>query len=206
VEKAIARPRHILISTPAQWRAVASPARFEMIEFMRALAPCSLAELAEGMDRPADSLYHHIRRLEKAGIARVVDRRKAGRQTEAVYDLTGDDLKLDFDASTGKNAKAITQLVAAVSRLAQRTFTAAVASDAMLGDPVKRFAIRSDSAWLDDDQLARVRDLLAQIVEIFETNKSSRHGKLYYLHAILSPIVRRRHARKRNKDSNGEDR
>lgn len=171
---------------------------------MRAIAPCSLAELAEEMDRPADSLYHHIRRLQKAGIARVVDYRKVGRQTEAVYDLAGDDLKLDFDGSTGKNAKPLLQLTAVISRLAQRTLQQALQSDALKGEPVRRIAIRSDSAWLDDDTFQRVREHILQIVEIFETNKKSGRGKLYHLHAILSPIVRRRHARKRSK-SNGEE-
>lgn len=175
-----------------------------MIEFMRALAPCSLAELAQQMDRPADSLYHHIRRLEKTGIVKVLERRRVGRQTEAVYDLTGDDLKLDFDAATGKNAKALIQLTSAISRLAQRTLQGAIMSETLLGDPVKRIAIRSDSAWLDDETLEQVRSHLLRIVDIFETNKQSGRGKLYHLHTILTPIVRRRHARKRKQNSNGE--
>lgn len=100
-----AKAKFLLISTPAQWKAISSPARFEMIEFMRAVAPCSLAELGERMDRPADSLYHHIRRLQKAGIVELIEKRKVGRRVESVYDLVANDLKFDFDLTSGKNAK-----------------------------------------------------------------------------------------------------
>jgi len=188
-----------MISSPAQWKAVSSPARFEMIEFMRAVAPCSLSELAERMDRPADSLYHHIRRLQKAGIVRLIDRRKAGRRTEAVYDLMGDDLKFDFDPSTGKNAKQLAYLAGATTRLAHRTLSQALGSESIREEKVKRFAIRSDSAWLDEAQLKRTIELTEKIVEIFETNKSSAKGRLYHLQMILTPVVRRRHAKKRLK-------
>ena len=45
-----------------------APVRFELIEAMRSIAPCSIRELALALDRPADTLYPHVRQLLKIGV------------------------------------------------------------------------------------------------------------------------------------------
>ncbi|MFM8697874.1 MAG: winged helix-turn-helix domain-containing protein, partial [Phycisphaerales bacterium] len=45
-----------------------APVRFELVEVMRDIAPCSVGELADAVDRPADSIYPHLRQLVRIGV------------------------------------------------------------------------------------------------------------------------------------------
>src|SRR5579864_4918552 len=73
-----------------QLRALASPVRIEMVGVFQAHGPLAIRELAEKMSRPADGLYHHVRQLQKVGILRVAETRRAGKRDEAVYELTAE--------------------------------------------------------------------------------------------------------------------
>jgi len=57
--------------------------------------PHSVAELAALLDVPVTRLYHHINRLESAGIIRVVATRRVGAATERRYRSSGKSYGLD---------------------------------------------------------------------------------------------------------------
>ena len=57
----------MMVRSPEAWRVLISPVRAEIAEALRLLGPCSMAELAAAIDRPADSLYQHLELLQKAG-------------------------------------------------------------------------------------------------------------------------------------------
>ena len=59
------------------------------------IAPVSVAELAKLMDVPVTRLYHHINRLEAAGLVIVVSTRKSGAVTEHRYRAVAKSFKLD---------------------------------------------------------------------------------------------------------------
>lgn len=63
--------------------------------FRRLKAPRSAAELAALMDVPVTRLYHHLNRLERAGLIRVVATRKVGAVTERRYQVVASSLRLD---------------------------------------------------------------------------------------------------------------
>jgi len=48
-----------LIESPAVWSVLVAPVRAEIVEALRLLGPCSLAEIGDAINRPADSLYKH---------------------------------------------------------------------------------------------------------------------------------------------------
>ena len=74
------RPAIHLITTPKAWAVYIAPARLELVETMRLIAPCSIAELAASIDRPADTLYRHIEKLRKIGEEREDMRREFERR------------------------------------------------------------------------------------------------------------------------------
>jgi len=65
--------------------------------FRRLKTPRSAAELADSMDVPVTRLYHHINRLEAAGLIQVVATRRVGAVTERRYQVVARRLRLDED-------------------------------------------------------------------------------------------------------------
>src|SRR3954467_15721721 len=51
------------ISKAPQIRALSSPIRQDILDAVTAIGPCSVAELAAVIGKPADGLYYHIKRL-----------------------------------------------------------------------------------------------------------------------------------------------
>lgn len=181
------------IRSAEQWRVLTSPSRIEIVEFMRAAAPCSVAELAARMDRPADALYHHLRKLEGIGVVRVVEHRRQGRQTEAVYDLAAERLVFDYDAKTGRGGERLADVAASILRSTERTYREAVTAGGETGSGEKKSLwSRIETGWLTEEGLAEVNAHLEAIDEILERGRKGREGRLFTLTVFLAPAVRRR--------------
>jgi hypothetical protein len=99
----MARPAVHRITKPAQWAKMMAPVRFELLEAMRAIAPCSAREIALALDRPADALYPHLRALVRVGVVRDMGERPGRTRPERVYDLVADDFRPSFKGSTRAN-------------------------------------------------------------------------------------------------------
>jgi hypothetical protein len=170
--------------------------RLEIVEFMRFIAPCALSELAKQMDRPADALYHHVKRLLAVGVVVQRGYRKSGRQTEAIYDLSAEQLDFDFDPRSGKNANPYKRMVAATLRMADRAVRAAVDGDEpVLNDGFRKsLIIRGDTTWLTEDAVNQINDLLREIDQIVDQGRIKGKGRLFNLTTVLVPVVRTRHA------------
>lgn len=181
---------HVLIRSEAQWKAISSPVRFELIEHMHSLTPCSLAELAASVGRRADGLYHHARVLEGAGILRVAGYRKRGKQIEAVYELPGGRVELDIDLATGRHATEFLRVARALMRFAERKLADAVAERLEVGAGVdRRLWARSESTWLDAGRLRRVNRHLMEVQRLLVEGRERRAGRLYHAMVFLLPMA-----------------
>jgi len=101
--------------SPAQVRALVGPVRQELVDVLESAGPSSVAELGAHLGRPADALYHHLRRLEKVGLVVERERRKEGRHVFAVYDLARRPVRLNYAAPV--RSVDIGRVVAAAQRL-----------------------------------------------------------------------------------------
>lgn len=194
-----------LIATPKQWAAATSPARFEIIEFMASLGPCTVAELAFQLDRPADGLYHHLAKLARAGLVVRQGFRQSGPRPEAVYTVVSVNIRPDFDPVTGKNAGPFRKLCASILRMTNRQINAAIDTRGPLWEPdhaktpahqraAKRLWARSETAWLSDADLAQINQHLFAVQEIVSRSRTKRRGRLFTLTTFLFPLVRSRHS------------
>lgn len=189
------RAATLLISTPAQWAAVASPVRLEILEFMRAIGPASVAELARSTDRPADGLYHHVRTLLRAGLLRQVGLQRTGRQSEAVYDLAAQTLRFDFDPVTGRNMDRYRKVARTVLRMTERLVGSALHRAGLrLDGPSKDLWCRIEAGWVSPADLAQLNHHLTAVNEILERGRTVREGRLVYWTCVLVPALRRRSA------------
>lgn len=187
------RTPYLYVHTDEQWEALASEARHEVMQFLGALGPCSIAELAHAMDAAPDGLYHHIRLLRDAGLIRSLGLRHTGKRRETVYDLSAQRLRFDLDIPTGRNTNRLRAILAARLDHAGKSFDRALSARALrLEEPLADALIEGVTSWLDDDSFQKVQRHLQSAVQIMAARKRSRAGRLFALTIVMNPAVRRR--------------
>jgi len=185
----------VLIKTDEQWDAVCSGPRVELIMALASLGPSSIAEMSVCVDRPADSLYHHVRRLVRAGLFVKSGTRKVGRHSEAIYELASEQVKFDIDPKTGHNSGRILQLAKAHWKRIERELSKALEARTTSFDDADRNAhVRGDQAWLTREEVEEVNEHMSAIREVFSRSRTTRRGDLHAYTFIMTPVVRSRSA------------
>jgi DNA-binding transcriptional ArsR family regulator len=187
------------VSTPAQWAAVASPHRFEIMEILESRGPASAAELAVWLDRPADGLYHHLRKLTEAGLVQQAGTRKIGRHHEAVFELINREARFEFDPDTGWNVDGVLALGRAILRRGQRHLANALGQRGTVSRRPgnKNLHLRGVQAWLSDEELARVSELTDELCGVFAGASATQAGTQVSMSLLVTPVVRTRGAASR---------
>lgn len=181
------------VHSDAQWEAIASPARCELLQTLQARGPSSIPELAHLLDAAPDGLYHHARALEKAGLIRVVERRVVGKRTERVYDAVSGRLRLDVNPAEARNGSRLVSLARVYGARALKLLSRAMdARTGRLDGPAPDTVVHADAAWLDEHDLARVTALVDELRDVFEHARTRRRGTLVSLTLLMSPLVRPR--------------
>jgi predicted transcriptional regulator len=184
------------VKRETEWEAITSAVRLEMLLFVQTIGPCSIRQLAELMDRPADGLYHHMRKLVRAGLIVEVERRKVGKQTEVVYDASAKDVTIDCNLRSKRTTERIARLFRTILLHAQRTVEAALRSgEASVEGDLQNVRLKWGAAWLDDEQLAELQQHQLAINDILQEGAKERKGRLYAVLTYLAPVVRNRGSR-----------
>jgi hypothetical protein len=181
------------LSCVEQLSALTSPVRRELVEHLQEAGPCSIRELAAQMARPADGLYHHVRRLLKVGVLLKHADRHHGRRTEAVYTLAAPRVAGALEANSPASRRAVTKAATATLRLATAEFAAAVSAckvAAVEGCPNAR--VSRQKAWLTPSGLMQVLRLLGRLERLLTAHSHRRQGGRYSVTVALVPLVKRR--------------
>lgn len=183
----------LFVHTDEQWEALASEPRQELLQFLGAIGPASIAEVAHRMNAAPDGQYHHARVLLRAGIIRAVGERHTGRRREVIYDLTAARLRYDVDIAGGRNLDRLRAMLRSRLAHASKNFDRALsARDIRLEEPLADALIESASSWLDDESFARVMRHLQSAAQIMASSKRSGGGRMFSLTLVLAPLVRSR--------------
>lgn len=195
----MARPPIQFVASPRNWNAMVAPVRLEIIEAMRMIAPCSIAEIAEALDRPADTLYRHIDKLKRAGAVIDAGTRRAGRRSEQIYDLVADDFRVGFKDTSDRAAnKAYDDTVQSILKIASRTARDSAAACQLVGVGDERNIVgKIEHAWLSRADFLALRDILMRAKHFMDKRKRSREGRLYLAAFLALPVTRKRGARSR---------
>ena len=189
------KPLH-LVSSPDIWNLLMSPVRFEVLEALRMLGPCTIAEVATTLDRPADALYRHVEILQQAGAVVEAGFRKGNRNVEQLFDTVADDFQIDFQDSTGKEEnRAVVATVTSFAKAMTRTVRDSAAARQLELRPEQRnLSISYELSWLDREAFQKVRELVRQLKKIMDDGKRQRQGRLYMSLVIAAPVTRKRGA------------
>lgn len=185
-------PTH-LVESPAQFRALTSTVRQELIDALQALGEASVPELAAQLGRPADALYYHLRALLQAGLLRQVGSRQQGRHVEAVYSTVAPDQPLELRYPTGPGADndALKQLVGGMLRASGRAFERALADpNRVTAGPLRELWAGRIQGWLTPAELRRANALLKQLGALFAPGRRQAGSRLFALQFVLTPDAR----------------
>jgi DNA-binding transcriptional ArsR family regulator len=192
----MARPAVHRITKPAQWAKMMAPVRFELLEAMRAIAPCSAREIALALDRPADALYPHLRALVRVGVVRDMGERPGRTRPERVYDLVADDFRPSFKGSTRANtARVVDRSMRTMAGIVARTSRKSAAAGRIRCEPGRENVVgKVEHAWLTADEFAHVRRRIHSIKRYLDARLIRRDGALYMAAFFMVPVARSRGA------------
>ena len=174
-------------SNTAVYDALSSPLRAELMVLMEALGEAVVAELAEAVGRPADRLYHHVHKLEKAGLIRAIGTRAAPRRDQTVYALVPEAVDLRADPS---EADQIERMASLMFRYALKQFIATVAAGELHQEkPRRNGTFRTELGWLNQQQRKAVLQHMDGIREIFaQSRQAPRKGEKSLSVLMLTPV------------------
>jgi len=189
------------ITDPAVWKTLVAPVRAEILETLRMLGPCGIADVARHLDRPADSLYRHFEKLVATGVVIETGTRSTGRRIERVYDLIADDLGARFRTSSVRAVNdAYLTTAKTILKMSARTFRDAAAAGELVGLGLdKPCSTRAffEHVWLTAADFEKLNTLFGTLNTFLNSKKTrAADTRLHLVSVLAAPIVRRRGAKR----------
>jgi len=173
-----------------QMAAIRAPARQEILDVLAPMGAATIAELAVALARPADSLYYHVRLLQKAGLIQAAGSRRSGIHEEALYRTLAPRLRLAYEPGPQGNAADVTPIIDSMLRLTGRDFRTAMENPATVVEgPQRELWASRTTAWLSKEQLEEVNRHMQALLEIM-ADSSPEQGRLYAFTMALTPLER----------------
>ena len=184
-----------------QIRALASPLRQDLVDAVASDGPCTIAELAERVGRPADALYHHVRRLVATGLLVQESVRRATGRPAVRLAVPGRPMMVAYDQRAKTNVAASSDVVATMLRSERRGFARALAAPGVrTWGPRRNLWGSRAQGWLTSQEVATVNALLTKLLTVFLQRKSARRNgsTLHEFTFVLAParVVTRASARR----------
>ncbi len=183
-------PDRLVIDRPEQLAALTSPVRVELLETFGLWGPCSVAQVAKHMDRPADSLYYHLRKLFAVGLLEHVEERKQGTRSEAIYRLPAKEIEVARHTE-GKARAQTSKAIQTLMRLAGRELDCWMDDETALDEgPKRRLYARRMRGRLSWKAVAEINRHVSAIEEVFAREalrKSRTAGQPVVLTLVLTP-------------------
>lgn len=161
-------PGVLRVESTEAMRALGHPVRAAVLKVLG--TPRSIKEIGEALDVPVPRLYHHVKQLLTYGLIVEVDQRKAGSNTESVYQVAAGRIEVsaEFAAPWHEEADDVGTLV----ETSARTFATAFRAEARRlhdggdHDPVEPWFV-SAVTHLDAEQaeqlLGRLREAVRDV-------------------------------------------
>lgn len=178
------------VRSPRQLAVLAAAARQEIVDVLAAMGTVSVPEIAAALDRPADSLYFHLRALVRAGLVVQTGYRHLRGRKEALFRTVAPDLFLEYRPESESNRRGVNAIVSSMFRLGIRDFRRALeAGNAIVSGPRRELWALRKSARLTIAQIEALNRSIKQVSGEFSPN--NRGERLYAVTILLTPLDRR---------------
>jgi predicted transcriptional regulator len=169
---------------------------------MQISGPATVAEISATLGRAPDSLYHHLKQLEKAGIVERQGMQKSGGRSGAIYALCEREVGADSGTeSTADERHAMAALGSAILRLTKRDMQTALTDD---WEPAPDFEgmnefplVQRTKAWLSPKETKHVMSKIEELLEFMRAHSvheapGAAGARLFALTQVLSPVPGRK--------------
>jgi hypothetical protein len=184
------------ITEARQIRALTSPIRQDILDAVKAIGPCSVAELAATLGKPADGLYYHIKRLLDVRLLTEAPSNGKGR-ADLRLDVAHNAFYLDYQPANRANKSAVLRVIASMLRSAERTFRRGFTPETAVVKGPRRnlWAARSRGA-LSSEELVELNELLHRLNTLMRAGRRDEAGDdrertMYELTFVLAPATSR---------------
>ncbi|QNH19171.1 Helix-turn-helix domain protein [Xanthomonas sp. GW] len=176
--------------TPDQLGAMASSPRLAILQRLDIDGQATARELGERLGRPVTALYHHLERLESAGLVQVVERRSTGRRPEAVYAVVARQLSSADALRTPGGRRNLIKVASSAVGASLRAFAgAATQAAARFEGSQRNCAVRHLSFRADAAQLARINTLIGELEQAsLQGGEAAEDGQPLLLTVVLAPV------------------
>ncbi len=169
-----------------QIQTLASGVRQEIMDALQASGPLTVRQLARLLDRPADSLYYHLRRLIAVDLVREEKSRGSKDGGEARFELPFSLWQLRYDVRDPESMSAMARVVSTLLRVTDRDYRRALAFEEIVPHGPNRNVWGGRSiGWVTEDDLVAINGKIMEILEILKQNRQPKDGRLIgFTHAI----------------------
>lgn len=175
----------------AQVRALTGPMPHRLVSAFERMGQCTVGELSDELDEPAESLYYHVRRMVGAGVLRQCGVRPTSRRDEAIYELPGKELVFDPNNTSPAFLTALGKSVSALLRLADRAYGLAIAArGTKRKGGARNLMIQQHYARLGADDLTELNRRLEDIADFIQERDDPTARPWVSLTMALSPVAR----------------
>jgi DNA-binding transcriptional ArsR family regulator len=101
-----------IIRSKRQMRALAAPTRQEIVDVLPGMGTVSVAELATALGRPADSLYYHLRILNRVGLVRSAGSHRLNGRRETLFRAIAPEMSLCYELGRKGNGSQVNAIIA----------------------------------------------------------------------------------------------
>lgn len=184
------------VRSAVQFDALASAVRDQIVQVVVNQAPwapgreegtgVSVREIAEQLGRKPGSLYRHIEELVRVGLIREAATRSSGGRDAQSYSAVGEVMVLLTPDRDGEAMDALCRYLERTAAHAGKESAAATRARAH-GEPAENGSV-SMFGWLDEDQRARLRELMAEVAAVFERAERRKGTKLIAATVFVRPV------------------
>lgn len=184
----------VVIKNPSALEALYNPTRHRLFKTL-VKHPLSVREAAERMKMSPNSLYHHIRLLQKHGFVRLADARVVGNQIERIYGVAAQRFRFDEGLKSVKFPKpGPSAMVEDLTELFESLSTGHLALQTDKGDNgwSRHVSISSWTETLSPGQAAELGERISAVLEEYmgKNRKEGLGGDDHYASAfVLLPVA-----------------
>ena len=180
-------PRWTLQPHPRVLGALASPVRQDLVVILENSPPLAVTELARRLGRRPDTLYHHLRALQQAGVVEPESRASTGGRPGSVWRLKTGPVRLAPTALRPRDVSGAERIVGTIARASVRDFRRAMRA-AVAGEGPHPSAHRS-SVWLTPAERRELEQTVRELVARLRAREPGGKRTPYVLTSVLAAVA-----------------